>query len=79
MVSPDLKSLLLIPYGKRDLKSHSVSPQVYKGNSGCEIHSYKLCRILAAEHHWDLNHSTGSVAGLIPGSRLPFLYWIPPR
>ena len=29
----------------------------YHGNRDCEIHSYMLCRILAAQHHWDLNCS----------------------
>ena len=47
----------MVPYGKRDLKSHYVSPQVYQGNKGCEIHSYKLCRILAEQYHWNLNQS----------------------
>ena len=57
MISSDGKSLLLIPYGKRDLKSHGVSPQVYHGNMSCEIHSYKLCHVLASLYHWDLNRS----------------------
>ena len=57
MISSDGKSLLLVPYVKRDLKSHHVSPQVYQGNMGCEIHSYKLCHILAEQFHWNLNKS----------------------
>ena len=47
----------MVPYGKRDLKSHHVPSQVYQGNKGFEIHSYKLCHILAELYHWDLNQS----------------------
>ena len=57
LISSDGKTLLLIPYEKRDLKSHGISPQVYHGGKGCEIHSYKLCHILASQYHWDLNRS----------------------
>ncbi len=57
MISSDGRYLLLIPYSKRDLKSHYISPQVYHGNMGCDIHSRKLCHILADEFHWDLNSS----------------------
>ena len=57
MISSDGRSLLLVPYEKRDFKSHYISPRVYQGDMDCDIHSYKLCRILAGQHHWDLNRS----------------------
>ena len=57
MLSQDGKSLLLMPYEKRDLKSHSVPPEVYRGRGDYRINSYKLCHILADKHHWDLNRS----------------------
>ncbi len=57
LISSDGKSLLLIPYSKRDLKSHSVSYEVYRGTGGFTVNSMKLCRILAEMHHWDLQRS----------------------
>ena len=57
LLSPDGKSLLLVPYSKRDLKSHSVPYEVYRGTGGFTVHSMKLCRILADMHHWDLQRS----------------------
>lgn len=57
MISSDGQSLLLVPYEKRDLKSHSVPPKVYQGEGDFKINSYKLCRLLAGQHHWDLNGS----------------------
>ena len=57
MISSDGKYLLLTPYGKRDFRSHYISPQVYHGNKGCDIHSYKLCHILADQFSWNLNSS----------------------
>ena len=57
LLSRDGKSLLLTPYGKRDLKSHSVPASAYQGSGDFRINSYKLCHILAEEHHWDLNRS----------------------
>ena len=57
LISRDGKSLLLMPYEKRDLRSHSVPARVYQGNGDFRISSYKLCHILAEEHHWDLNRS----------------------
>lgn len=57
MISADGKSLLMAPYGKRDLKSHYIPPDVYRGTMSCDIHSYKLCRLLAGHYHWDLTRS----------------------
>ena len=57
LLSRDGKSLLLTPYGKRDLKSHSVPASAYQGSGDFRINSYKLCHILAEKHHWDLSRS----------------------
>ena len=57
MISSDGKTLLIAPYDKHDLKSHYIPPEVYHGDAGCDIHSYKLCRVLAWKFHWNLNHS----------------------
>jgi len=57
MISDDGRSLLLAPYKKRDLKSHSVPKSVYNGSGGMEISSMKLCRLLADMYSWDLSLS----------------------
>ena len=50
-------SLLMVPYGKRDFRSHYVSKDVYAGCDSLEISSMKLCRIIAFIHQWDLRQS----------------------
>ena len=70
MISSDGRSLLLAPYEKRDLKSHSIPPQVYKGVGDCKINSYKLCRLLAGQHHWDLNCSYRILGKVYPDQHL---------
>ena len=50
-------SLLMVPYGKRDFRSHYVSKDVYVGCDSLEISSMKLCRIIALIHKWDLRQS----------------------
>jgi hypothetical protein len=57
MISPDGKSLLLMPYAKRDFKSHNVPDDVYRGSGGLTVNSMKLCRFLTEIHHWDSNRS----------------------
>ena len=57
MISSNGQSLLLAPYEKRDLKSHNVPSKVYQGEGDYRINSHKLCRLLASQHHWDLNGS----------------------
>ena len=66
MISQDGKSLLLVPYEKRDLKSHSVPARVYQGSGNFRINSYKLCRMLADINHWDMHNSYR-----IPGTVYP--------
>ena len=57
MIEDSGETLMITPYKKRDLKSHSVSPDVYHGTSSMEVSSMKLCRIIAEIHHWDLSRS----------------------
>ena len=70
MISSDGQSLLLVPYEKRDLKSHNVPPKVYQGEGDYKINSYKLCRILAGQHHWDLNCSYRILGKVYPDQHL---------
>lgn len=65
MISENGKSLLIAPYGKRDLKSHSVPDDVYHG-AGMEICSLKLCRLIASLHSWDVSKSYR-----VPGQKHP--------
>ena len=57
MIEENGKTLLIVPYDKRDFKSHSVPPEVYSGTVGMEISSFKLCHIIANLYNWDLSHS----------------------
>ena len=57
MMSENGDSLMVAPYEKRDLKSHSVPSAVYAGSGGMEINSYKLCRLIAGMQGWDLERS----------------------
>ncbi len=50
-------SLLMIPYRKRDFRSHHVPRDVYNGCDSMEISSMKLCRIIAYIHKWDVGQS----------------------
>ena len=50
-------SLLMIPYRKRDFRSHHVPRDVYNGCDSMEISSMKLCRIIAYIHKWDTRMS----------------------
>ena len=57
MVEESGETLLVAPYGKRDFKSHSVPPVVYNGTGGMEVSSFRLCRMIANLHHWDVSRS----------------------
>lgn len=57
LISDDGNRLMVKPYLKKDLKSHSVPDKVYGGDGGLEISSYKLCRLIADIHHWDFKRS----------------------
>lgn len=57
MVEESGETLLVAPYGKRDFKSHSVPPVVYSGTGGMEVSSFRLCRMIASLHHWDVSRS----------------------
>ena len=51
------EKLLIMPYDRRDFKSHRVSPDVYHGDGRMQVYSIKLCRIIADLHNWDLSSS----------------------
>ncbi|WP_297293795.1 hypothetical protein [uncultured Oscillibacter sp.] len=57
MISADGQALLIRAHENRDLKSHKVPQDVYDGGRSFEISSWKLCKILADLHSWDLKHS----------------------
>lgn len=57
MIGENGRSLLMVPYNKRDFRSHYVSRNVYDGRNSMEISSMKLCRIIAFIHQWDLRKS----------------------
>ena len=61
-------TLVLIPYGKRDLVSHKVPEEAYIGSKDMEISSKKLCRLLAALHKWDTECSY-RIPGIILSNR----------
>ena len=51
------KTLAVIPYKKKDFRSHRVSPDVYDGTDGMEVCSMKLCQIISNLYDWDSDHS----------------------
>lgn len=57
MLSRDGQSLALLPYNRRDFKSHEVPHDIYGGIQPLEILSCQLCAILADTHSWDKNCS----------------------
>ena len=57
MMDESGNTLILSPYDKRDFKSHAVPNKVYNGSESLEISSYKLCRLLASSHNWDVSRS----------------------
>ena len=57
MLEKSGEKLMIVPYEKRDFKSHGVSPDVYNGTGKMEVSSVKLCRIIANLHHWDPSRS----------------------
>ena len=57
MLSQDGQSLALLPYNRRDFRSHEVPHDIYGGIQPLEISSYRLCSILADTHSWNKNCS----------------------
>ncbi len=51
------ETLVIIPHGNRDLISHSVPRDIYRGMKCMEVCSKKLCQLLAALHGWNPNFS----------------------
>ena len=63
-------SLLMIPYRKRDFRSHRVPRDVYTGCDSMEINSMKLCRIIAFIHKWDMRLSYRVPGKIIPDEQM---------
>lgn len=68
MLSKDGQSLAMLPYKKRDFKSHKVAQEVYQGGQSLEVSSYQFCSMLAALHSWDKERSY-RVPGIIDTER----------
>lgn len=57
LLDSDGKALLMVPYAKRDFKSHRVPSKTYSGKAGVEISSMGLCKLVANRHGWDISRS----------------------
>lgn len=57
LLDKDGNRLLILPYDKHDFVSHAVPRKLYLGSSSMEIHSQKLCSVIADKHGWDLSKS----------------------
>ena len=49
--------LAIVPYKKKDFRSHRVPQNVYDGTDGMEVCSLKLCQIISKLYGWDPDHS----------------------
>ena len=66
--------LLMVPYNKRDFRSHRVSKEVYDGCDSLEISSMKLCRIIAFIHNWDVRQSYRVPGRVFPDEQVILFY-----
>ena len=51
------RNFAIVPYKKKDFRSHRVPSKVYNGTSGMEVSSLKLCQIIARMYQWDSDRS----------------------
>lgn len=70
LLNKEGSSLLVIPYRKRDFKSHAVPKEVYNGCDRMEVNSMKLCKIIANLHGWDMDKSYRIPGMVYPEKRL---------
>ena len=70
LLNKEGSSLLVIPYRKRDFKSHAVPKEVYNGRDRMEVNSMKLCKIIANLHGWDMDKSYRIPGMVYPEKRL---------
>ena len=70
MLDKEGNSLLMLPYKKRDFKSHAVPKEVYNGCDCMEVNSLKLCKIIASLHGWDMDKSYRIPGMVYPEKRL---------
>ena len=57
MLGEDGKRLIMLPHTKKDFVSHRVPEKINRGADSLDISSKKLCRLLAAQHNWDVSRS----------------------
>lgn len=57
LLNKEQSKIAIMPYKKRDFKSHKVPKEVYHSQDSLEISSFRLCQIMANTLEWDLQHS----------------------
>lgn len=67
LIHKDFDKFAVIPYAKRDFKSHSVPDEVYSGSMSLEISSFPMCRMLSSHLNWQVGCSY-RVSGCISGT-----------
>lgn len=75
LLSSDGQTLLMRTHRNRDFRSHKVPQNVYTGERSLEISSYKLCRILAELHDWNLKCSY-RVPGIVRNDQDSVLFYL---
>ena len=74
MIGENGHMLLMVPYKKRDFRSHYVPKGVYDGRDSLEISSLKLCRIIALIHKWDVSQSYRVPGKIFPDEQVVLFY-----
>ncbi len=69
MLDQEGNRLLILPYTYKDFVSHRVPDAVYKGTDSMDVNSKKLCRLLAAQHGWDVSRSYRTPGVVVPEKR----------
>ena len=62
LLNKEQKRIAIIPYKKRDFKSHKVPKEVYHSRDSLEISSFLLCRYYSEACNWDI-HSSYRIPG----------------
>ena len=73
LIHKDFERLAVIPYAKRDFKSHSVPDEVYSGSTSLEINSFPMCRLLSSHLNWKTGNSyrvSGSINSTKSGEKI---------
>lgn len=70
MVGENGKTLILMPYLRKDFHSHRVPQDVYRGKKSMEVSSLGLCRIIAQTQCWNVDDSYRVPGVILPRQRL---------